>query len=71
MAGPRPDVEACDAAHRDYLRSPSPSGTLLEAIGPETRLSAGRAQPERRFAAGCTGVTRLHGELVAEHARVT
>ncbi|MFD4757292.1 hypothetical protein [Streptomyces sp. NPDC058426] len=26
---------------------------------------------ERRFAEGCTSVTRLHGELVAEQAPVT
>ncbi|WP_225859343.1 hypothetical protein [Streptomyces albicerus] len=26
---------------------------------------------ERRFAAGCTSVTQLHSELLAEHAPVT
>ncbi|MFD0622813.1 ISL3 family transposase [Streptomyces sanglieri] len=131
-------VETCVAAHRDCLRSPSPSGMLSEA----TRLASGRPQDvpepvgrradrkkaahalvheilaqghsrraiarhlgwglntvlryanapgwqdtirknrprpsrldpykpylERRFAEGCTGVTRPHSELVAEHLR--
>ncbi|MGY4919461.1 ISL3 family transposase [Streptomyces sp. 900116325] len=133
-------VETCVAAHRDCLRSPSLSGTLLEAISPEfgrpqddcepfgrraERKKAGHAsvhemlaqghsrraiarhlgwglntvlryataarwqdtiresQPrssrldpykpylERRFAEGCTSVTHLHRELLADNAPVT
>lgn len=133
-------VETCVAAHRDCLRNPSPSGTLLKS----TRLASGRPQDdlvpagrraerkkaahalvhellaqghsrratarqlgwglntvlryanaarwqdtirenrprpsrldpyepylERRFAAGCTSVTHLHSELVADNGPVT
>lgn len=34
-------METCVGAHRDCLRSPSPSGMLLEAT---TRLASGRQQ---------------------------
>ncbi|MGW8354360.1 ISL3 family transposase [Streptomyces wedmorensis] len=36
-----------------------------------SRLNPYKPYLERRFAEGCTSVTRLHGELVAEHAPVT
>ncbi|MER6203687.1 hypothetical protein ABT234_40810 [Streptomyces sp. NPDC001586] len=36
-----------------------------------SRLDPYKPYLERRFAAGCTSVTRLHSELVAEHAPVT
>lgn len=36
-----------------------------------SRLDPYKPYLERRFAEGCTSVTRLHGELVAEHAPVT
>ncbi|MFF5018631.1 ISL3 family transposase [Streptomyces sp. NPDC001165] len=36
-----------------------------------SRLDPYKPYLERRFAEGCTSVTRLHGELIAEHAPVT
>jgi hypothetical protein len=36
-----------------------------------SRLDPYKPYLEHRFAAGCTSVTRLHGELVARHAPVT
>ncbi|MFB6877891.1 transposase [Streptomyces sp. NPDC056323] len=36
-----------------------------------SRLDPYKPFLERRFAEGCTSVTRLHGELIAEHAPVT
>ncbi|WP_245685749.1 transposase [Streptomyces yerevanensis] len=36
-----------------------------------SRLDPYKPYLERRFAAGCTSVTRLHSELLAEHAPVT
>ncbi|MET7845087.1 ISL3 family transposase [Streptomyces sp. NPDC005356] len=36
-----------------------------------SRLDPYKPYLERRFAEGCTSVTRLHGELVADHAPVT
>ncbi|MFF8279916.1 ISL3 family transposase [Streptomyces lateritius] len=36
-----------------------------------SRLDAYKPYLERRFAEGCTSVTQLHGELLAEHAPVT
>ncbi|MFF3089933.1 hypothetical protein ACFVRB_33595 [Streptomyces nojiriensis] len=36
-----------------------------------SRLAPYKPYLERRFAEGCTSVTRLHGELVPEHAPVT
>ncbi|MEV6162328.1 hypothetical protein AB0L71_10450 [Streptomyces sp. NPDC052052] len=36
-----------------------------------SRLDPYKPYLERRFAEGCTNVTRLHGELIAEHAPVT
>ncbi|WP_329100883.1 transposase [Streptomyces sp. NBC_01439] len=133
-------VETCVAAHRDCLRSPSPTGTLPGATRPdparpqddsapvgrraerkkaahalvhellaqghsrraiarhlgwglntvlryanaarwqdtfrENRPRSSKLDPykpylERRFAEGCTSVTRLHGELIAANAPVT
>ncbi|MFF6888937.1 ISL3 family transposase [Streptomyces sp. NPDC012421] len=133
-------VETCVAAHRDCLRTPTPSGTLPEATRPTSGRSQDDAEPvgrraarkkaahalvhemlaqghsrraiarhlgwglntvlryanaarwqdtirenrprpsrldpyktylERRFAEGCTSVTRLHDELIAKHAPVT
>ncbi|MFE1908439.1 ISL3 family transposase [Streptomyces gardneri] len=120
-------VETCAAVHRDFLRNPSPSGTLPGTTRPDsgwpqsdsdpvgrpsarrqhmlwsTRClpkathagrspgtwagastpcsgtrppHAGRLDPykpylERRFAEGCTSVTHLHRELLADSAPVT
>jgi transposase len=36
-----------------------------------SRLDLYKPYLERRFVEGCTSVTRLHGELIAEHAPVT
>jgi transposase len=36
-----------------------------------SRLDPYKSYLERRFAAGCTNVTQLHGELLADHAPVT
>ncbi|MFC5172629.1 helix-turn-helix domain-containing protein [Streptomyces mutomycini] len=36
-----------------------------------SRLDPHKPYLERRFAEGCTSVTQLHGELVAEQAPVT
>ncbi|MGW7097032.1 transposase [Streptomyces sp. NPDC054874] len=45
--------------------------TLRENQPRPSRLDPYKPYLERRLAAGCTSVTRLHGELVAEHAPVT
>ncbi|WP_328761052.1 MULTISPECIES: ISL3 family transposase [unclassified Streptomyces] len=45
--------------------------TLRENRPRPSRLDPYKPYLERQFAAGCTSVTRLHGELVAEHAPVT
>ncbi|MFJ6917249.1 hypothetical protein ACIQUX_25290 [Streptomyces sp. NPDC101133] len=45
--------------------------TIRENRPRPSRLDPYKPYLERRFAAGCTSVTRLHSELVAEHAPVT
>lgn len=45
--------------------------TLRENRPRPSRLDPCKPYLERRFAAGCTSVTRLHSELVAEYAPVT
>ncbi|MGW2052277.1 ISL3 family transposase [Streptomyces sp. NPDC001858] len=45
--------------------------TIRENRPRSSRLDPYKPYLERRFAEGCTSVTRLHGELVAEHAPVT
>ena len=45
--------------------------TFRENRPPSSRLDPYKPYLERRFAEGCTSVTRLHSELVAEHAPVT
>ena len=45
--------------------------TIRENRPRPSRLDPYKAYLERRFAEGCTSVTRLHGELIAEHAPVT
>lgn len=45
--------------------------TIRENPPRPSRLDPYKPYLERRFAEGCTSVTRLHGELVAEHAPVT
>ncbi|MFB7260667.1 transposase [Streptomyces nojiriensis] len=45
--------------------------TIRENRARPSRLDPYKPYLERRFAEGCTSVTRLHGELVAEHAPVT
>lgn len=63
-------METCVAAHRDCLRNPSPSGTLLES----TRLASGRPQddsvPAGRRAERKKAARALVHELLAEgHSR--
>ncbi len=50
------------ARWQDIIRDNRPRSSRLDPYKPYL---------ERRFAEGCTGVTRLHGELVAEQAPVT
>ncbi|MCX5342934.1 transposase [Streptomyces atratus] len=45
--------------------------TIRENPPRPSRLDPYKPYLERRFAAGCTSVTRLHSELAAEHAPVT
>ncbi|MFD7972946.1 hypothetical protein [Streptomyces clavifer] len=45
--------------------------TIRESRPRPSRLDPYKPYLERRFAEGCTSVTRLHRELVAEHAPVT
>ncbi|WLQ44032.1 transposase [Streptomyces laculatispora] len=45
--------------------------TIRENRPRSSRLGPYKPYLERRFAEGCTSVTRLHSELVAEHAPVT
>ncbi|WP_433398776.1 helix-turn-helix domain-containing protein [Streptomyces sp. CA-146814] len=45
--------------------------TIRENRPRPSRLDPYKPHLERRFADGCTSVTRLHSELVAEHAPVT
>ncbi|MFD3651609.1 hypothetical protein ACFWVT_08050 [Streptomyces cyaneofuscatus] len=45
--------------------------TIRENRPRSSRLDPYKPYPERRFAEGCTSVTRLHGELVAEQAPIT
>ncbi|MGW2479514.1 hypothetical protein ACWCWQ_06735 [Streptomyces sp. NPDC001571] len=45
--------------------------TIRENRSRPSRLDPYKPYLERRFAEGCTSVTRLHGELVAEQAPVT
>ncbi|MET8968644.1 ISL3 family transposase [Streptomyces hydrogenans] len=45
--------------------------TIRENQSRPSRLDPYKPYLERRFAEGCTSVTRLHGELVAEQAPVT
>ncbi|MEV2254411.1 ISL3 family transposase [Streptomyces sp. NPDC050147] len=46
-------------------------GTIRENRPRPSRLDPYKPYLERRFAEGCTSVTRLHGELVTEQAPVT
>ncbi|WP_432127692.1 hypothetical protein [Streptomyces sp. bgisy082] len=50
------------ARWQDIIRDNRPRSSRLDPYKPYL---------ERHFAEGCTGVTRLHGELVAEQAPVT
>ncbi|MFG2334081.1 hypothetical protein ACGFMM_31335 [Streptomyces sp. NPDC048604] len=45
--------------------------TIRENRPRTSRLDPYKPYLEQRFAEGCTSVTRLHGELVAEEAPVT
>ncbi|MFF9340180.1 MULTISPECIES: ISL3 family transposase [unclassified Streptomyces] len=45
--------------------------TIRENRPRSSRLDPYKPYLERRFTEGCTSVTRLHGELIAEHAPVT
>ncbi|MFE9674670.1 hypothetical protein ACFYO5_11215 [Streptomyces sp. NPDC006259] len=45
--------------------------TIRENRPRSSRLDPYKPYLERQFAEGCTSVTRLHGELVAERAPVT
>ncbi|MGW4825488.1 ISL3 family transposase [Streptomyces sp. NPDC004227] len=54
-----------------YARAATWQDTLRENRPRPSRLDPYKPYLERRFAAGCTNVTRLHGELIAENAPVT
>ncbi|MFJ9590733.1 ISL3 family transposase [Streptomyces acidicola] len=54
-----------------YARAVHWQDTLRENRPRPTRLDPYKPYLERRFAAGCTSVTRLHRELLAENAPVT
>lgn len=54
-----------------YARAAHCQDTLRENRPRPTRLDPYKLLLERRFAAGCTSVTRLHRELLAENAPVT
>ncbi|WP_344392781.1 ISL3 family transposase [Streptomyces vastus] len=54
-----------------YARAVRWQDTFRENRPRPSRLDPYKPYLERRFPAGCTSVTRLHGELLAEHAPVT
>ncbi|MEU8893507.1 ISL3 family transposase [Streptomyces sp. NPDC048442] len=54
-----------------YARAPHWQDTLRENRPRPSRLDPYKPYLERRFAEGCTSVTRLHRELLAENAPVT
>ncbi|WP_265584197.1 ISL3 family transposase [Streptomyces acidicola] len=54
-----------------YARASHWQDTLRENRPRPTRLDPYKPYLERRFAAGCTSVTRLHRELLADNASVT
>ncbi|MFF2964556.1 transposase [Streptomyces sp. NPDC057963] len=54
-----------------YARATHWQDTLRENRPRPSRLDPYKPHLERRFAAGCTSVTRLHRELLAENAPVT
>ncbi|MEU8034144.1 transposase [Streptomyces sp. NPDC049099] len=54
-----------------YARAVHWQDTLRENRPRSSRLDLYKPYLERRFAEGCTSITRLHGELLAEHAPVT
>jgi len=54
-----------------YARAASWQDTLRENRPRPSRLDPYKPYLERRFAAGCTSVIRLHRELIAENAPVT
>ncbi|MFF9778478.1 ISL3 family transposase [Streptomyces sp. NPDC013978] len=54
-----------------YARAATWQDTLRENHPRPSRLDPYKPHLERRFAAGCTNVTRLHRELTAENAPVT
>ncbi|MFE7978268.1 ISL3 family transposase [Streptomyces shenzhenensis] len=54
-----------------YAHAATWQDTLRENRPRPSRLDPYKPCPERRFAAGCTNVTRLHCELIAENAPVT
>ena len=54
-----------------YARAATWQDTLRENRPRPSRLDPYKPHPERRFAAGCTNVTRLHRELTAENAPAT
>ncbi|WP_256332608.1 transposase [Streptomyces sp. 2131.1] len=63
-------VETCVAAHRDCLRTPSPSGTLTEATRPTSGGSQDDAEPVgRRAARNKAAHALVHEMLAQEHSR--
>lgn len=54
-----------------YASAPHWQNTLRESRPRPSRLDPYKPYLERRFAEGCTSVTRLHRELLAENAPVT
>ncbi|MFE7713132.1 hypothetical protein ACFU6I_47145 [Streptomyces sp. NPDC057486] len=56
---------------RDTPRAAHWQDTLHENRPRPSRLDPCKTYLERRFAAGCTNVTRLHRELLAENTPVT
>ncbi|WP_330248520.1 MULTISPECIES: transposase [unclassified Streptomyces] len=63
-------VETCVAAHRDCLRSPSPSGTLLKAIRPNASRPQDDCEPLRRRVERKKAAHAPVHELLAEgHSR--
>ncbi|MFF1419546.1 hypothetical protein [Streptomyces sp. NPDC058280] len=54
-----------------YARAATWQDTLRENRRRLSRLDPYKPYLERRFAEGCTNVTRLHGELIADNAPVT
>jgi hypothetical protein len=53
---------------RPRCGDPPRQNTVRENRPRPSRLDPYKPYLERRFAAGCTSVTQLHGELLAEHA---